>query len=51
MIRHQEIGINLPAHLGARLAQRLNKALGIGVILKVWLTPVAAIQDVIHPEK
>ena len=27
MIRHEDIGVNLPARLGANLAQRLNEAL------------------------
>jgi hypothetical protein len=32
MIRHQEIGVNLPARLGANLAQRLNEAPAIRII-------------------
>jgi hypothetical protein len=32
MIRHEDIGVNLPARLGANLAQRLNEALAIRII-------------------
>ena len=46
MIRYGDIGVDLPTGFGIRLAQRLNKALAIRVILEDWLTPVPAIHDV-----
>ena len=48
MIRHEDIGVNLPARLGANLAQRLNEALAIRIIHKDQLAPVSAIHDVIN---
>jgi hypothetical protein len=46
MIRHEDIGVNLPARLGANLAQRLNEALAIRIIHEDPFAPVTAIHDV-----
>jgi hypothetical protein len=46
MIRHEDIGVNLPARLGANLAQRLDEALAIRIIHEDQLAPVTAIHDV-----
>jgi len=43
-----QIGVNLPALLGARLAQRGDESLTIHVVLENRLTPVAAIPDMIN---
>ena len=48
MIRHEDIGRNLPARLGANLAQRLNEALAIRIIHEDPFAPVTAIHDVIN---
>ena len=48
MIRHEDIGVNLPARLGASLAQRVDEALAIRVIHDDQLAPVTAIHDVIN---
>ena len=48
MIRHEDIGVNLPTRLGASLAQRLNEALAIRVIHEDQFAPVTAIHDVIN---
>ena len=48
MIRHEDIGVNLPTRLGASLAQRLNEALAIRIIHEDQLAPVTAIHDVIN---
>jgi hypothetical protein len=48
MIRHEDIGVNLPARLGANLAQRLNEALAIRIIHEDQLAPVTAIHDMIN---
>jgi hypothetical protein len=48
MIRHEDIGVNLPARLGANLAQRLNEALAIRIIHEDPFAPVTAIHDVIN---
>ena len=48
MIRHEDIGVNLPVRLDANLAQRLNEALAIRVIQEDRLPPFTAIQDVIN---
>ncbi len=48
MIRHEDVGVNLPARLGANLAQRLDEALTIHVIHEDQLAPVAAIHAVIN---
>ena len=48
MIRHEDIGVNLPAGLSANLAQRLNEALAIRIIHEVQFAPVSAIHDVIN---
>ena len=48
MIRHEDIGVNLPARLGANLAQRLNEALAIRIIHGDQFAPVTAIHDVIN---
>ena len=47
-IRHEDIGVNLPARLGANLAQRLNEALAIRIIHEDPFAPVTAIHDVIN---
>jgi hypothetical protein len=49
MIRHENVGVNLPARLRASLAQRLDEPLAIRVVLEDRLPPIPAIQDVIHP--
>ena len=48
MMRHEDIGVNLPTRLGASLAQRLNEALAIRVIHEDQFAPVTAIHDVIN---
>ena len=48
MIRHEDIGVNLPARLGASLAQRVDEALAIRVIHDDQFAPVTAIHDVIN---
>ncbi len=48
MIRHEDVGMNLPARLGARLGERLDEAAAIRVVLADWFSPVAAIHDVIN---
>ena len=40
--------MNLPARLGANLAQRLGEALAIRIIHEDQLAPVTAIHDVIN---
>jgi hypothetical protein len=47
MIGHEHVGVNLPARLGARLAQRLDETLVIQLVLKDQLAPVTAIHDVV----
>ena len=49
MIRHEDIGVNLPTRLGASLAQRVDEALSIRIIHDDQFAPVAAIHDVINP--
>ncbi len=48
MIRHEDIGVNLPARLGANLAQRLDEALAIRIIHEDQFALVTAIHDVIN---
>ncbi len=48
MMRHEDIGVNLPARLSANLAQRLNEALAIRIIHEDSFAPVTAIHDVIN---
>jgi hypothetical protein len=48
MIRHEDIGVNLPARLGANLAQRLIEAVAIRIIHEDPFAPVTAIHDVIN---
>jgi len=48
MIRHEDIGVNLPARLGANLAQRVDEALAIRIIHEDQFAPVTAIHDVIN---
>ena len=48
MIRHEDAGVNLPARLGTNLAQRLDEALAIPIILEDRLAPVTAIHDVLN---
>ena len=49
MIRHEDIGVKLPAGLSANLAQRLNEALAIRIIHEDQFAAVTAIHDVINP--
>ena len=49
MIRHEDIGVNLPARLGANLTQRVDEALAIRIIHEDPFAPVTAIHDVINP--
>jgi hypothetical protein len=46
MIRHEDIGVNLPARLDASLAQRVDEALAIRIIHEDPFAPVTAIHDV-----
>jgi hypothetical protein len=48
MIRHEDIGVNLPARLSASLAQRVDEALAIRIIHEDQFAPVTAIYDVIN---
>jgi hypothetical protein len=48
MIRHEDIGVNLPARLSANLAKCLNEALAIRIIHEDPVAPVTAIHDVIN---
>ena len=48
MIRHEDIGVNLPARLSASLAQRVDEALAIRIIDEDQFAPVTAIHDVIN---
>ena len=48
MIRHEDIGVNLPSRLGASLAQRVDEALAIHIIHEDQFAPVTAIHDVIN---
>jgi hypothetical protein len=48
MIRHEDIGVNLPARLCANLAQRLNEAPAIRIIHEDPFAPVTTIHDVIN---
>ena len=48
MIRHEDIGVNLPVRLGANLAQRFDEALAIRIIHEDPFAPVIAIHDVIN---
>ena len=48
MMRHEDIGVNLPARLSANLSQRLNEALAIRIIHEDSFAPVTAIHDVIN---
>jgi hypothetical protein len=47
-IRPEDIGVNLPARLGANLAQRLDEALAIRSIPENPFALVTAIHDVIN---
>ena len=48
MIRPEDIDVNLPARLGANLAQRHDEALTICSIYEDPFAPVTAIHDVIN---
>ena len=48
MVRHEDIGVNLPAGLSASLAQRVDEALAIRIIHEDPFAPVTAIHDVIN---
>ena len=45
MIRPEDRGVNLPARLGANLAQRLNEALAIRSIPEDPFAPVIIIKE------
>ncbi len=47
MIGQEDVGVNLPARFGTSLAQRLDEALAIRIVLEDRLPPVPAIHDVI----
>lgn len=47
MIGHEDIGVNLPAGLGARLGKGFDKALAVRIVEEDRLAPVAAIHDVV----
>jgi hypothetical protein len=47
MIRHENVGVNLPAGLGANLDERLDEAQAIRFVQEDWLAPVTAIHDVV----
>ena len=47
MIRHEDIGVDLPAGLGAHLDQGLDKALAVRIVEEDRLPPVAAIHGVV----
>jgi len=49
MIRHEDVGVNLRARLGACLGERLDEASPIRLVLEDWLAPVPAIRDVTIP--
>jgi len=48
MIRHEDIGVNLPARLSASLAQRVDEALAIRIIHENQFATVTATHDVIN---
>ena len=48
MIRHEDVGMNLPTSLRARFAQRLDQTLPIRVVLEDRFAPVAPIHHMIH---
>ena len=48
MIRHEHIGVNLPAGLGACLAQGLDEPPPVRVVLADGFAPVPAIHDVVN---
>ena len=48
MIRHEDIGVNLPTRLSASLAQRVDEALAIRIIHEDQFAPVTAIHDVMN---
>src|SRR5438034_6381923 len=48
MIRHEAIGMNLPAGLAARLAQGLDKPLAVGVVVEDRFAPVPTIHDMVE---
>ena len=47
MIRHEDVGVNLPSRLGASLVQCLDEPMPIHIILEDRLAPVAAIHQVV----
>ena len=47
MIRHQDIGKDLPTGLGARLGQRQDEAIAIRIVEENRLTTVAPIHNVV----
>jgi hypothetical protein len=47
VIRDEDAGMNLPAGLGASLAQGLDEALPIRLVLKDGFAPVVPIHEVI----
>src|SRR5437762_13042470 len=47
MIRHEELGMNLPARLAAHLAQGLDKPLAV-VVVEDRFAPVPTVHNVVH---
>ncbi len=47
MIRYEDVGVNLPAGLGASLGKSFNEAMAVHIVLEDRLAPVAAIHDVV----
>src|SRR6266566_1167603 len=47
MIRHEAIGMNLPARLAARLAQGLDKPLTVGGVVEDQFAPVPTVHNVV----
>ena len=48
MIRHEAIGMNLPAGLAAHLAQGLDNPLAVGVVVEDRFAPVPTVHHVVQ---
>ena len=48
MIRHEDVGVDLPAGLGASLGEGFDEALVIRLVQADRFAPVAAIHDVVN---
>src|SRR5438093_4956783 len=48
MIRHEAIGMNLPARLAARLAQGLDNPLAVVVVVEDRFAPVPTVHNVVQ---